>query len=58
MAQIKVKLIRSRIGCTPAQRKHLDALGLKRREKARVFTDTPSVRGMIAKVVHLVEVSE
>ena len=35
MAEIKVKLVRSRIGSTPAQRKLLDSLGLKRREKVR-----------------------
>jgi large subunit ribosomal protein L30 len=58
MAEIRIKLIRSRIGCKPAQKKTLDALGLRRRETVRVFRDTPAIRGMIAKVVHLVEVSE
>lgn len=58
MSEITVKLVRSRIGCKPAQKKNLDALGLKRREMVKVFKDTPAVRGMIAKVVHLVEVSE
>lgn len=54
MAEIKVKLVRSRIGSTPAQRKLLDSLGLKRREKVRTFQDTPAIRGIIAKVSHLV----
>jgi large subunit ribosomal protein L30 len=58
MARIRVKLIRSRIGCKPAQKRNLDALGLRRRESVRLFEDTPAVRGMIAKVMHLVEVSE
>ena len=58
MAEIKIKLVRSRIGCKPVQKKTLDALGLRRRETVRTFKDTPALRGMIAKVIHLVEVSE
>ena len=57
-AEIKVKLVRSRIGATPAQRKLLDALGLKRREKVRTFKDSPAIRGIIAKVPHMVAVVE
>ncbi len=58
MAEIKVKLVRSRIGTTPAQRKLLDSLGLKRRETVKVFKDTPSIRGIIAKVPHMVTIVE
>lgn len=54
MAEITVKLVRSRIGTTPAQRKLLDSLGLKRREQVKSFKDTPVIRGIIAKVSHLV----
>ena len=56
MTEIKVKLVRSRIGTTPAQRKMLDSLGLKRRETVKTFKDTPAIRGIIAKVSHLVAV--
>ena len=62
MTEIKVKLMRSRIGTTPAQRKLLDSLGLKRREMVKrfnlvkTFKDTPAIRGIIAKVSHLVAV--
>ena len=56
MSEIKIQLVKSRIGTTPAQRRVLDALGLRKREGVKTFKDTPSVRGMIAKVVHLVEV--
>ena len=48
--------MRSRIGTTPAQRKMLDSLGLKRRETVKTFKDTPAIRGIIAKVSHLVAV--
>ena len=58
MSQIKVKLVRSRIGCTSHQRKVLDSLGLRRREMVKSFEDNAAVRGMVAKVSHLVEVSE
>jgi large subunit ribosomal protein L30 len=56
MSEIKVKLIRSRIGTTPAQKKVLDAMGLVRREQVKTLKDKAAVRGMIAKVSHLVEV--
>ncbi len=58
MSEIRIKLVRSRIGCTPKQRATLDALGLKRREMVKVFKDTPAIRGMISKVVHLVSVED
>lgn len=56
--KIQVKLTRSRIGTTPHQRKLLDALGLRRMQKTRLFNDTPAIRGIIAKVPHLVTVVE
>ena len=56
MGTISVKLIRSRIGTTPHQRKLLDSLGLKRLQQTKTFTDTPAIRGIIRKVPHLVVV--
>jgi len=56
MSEIRVKLIRSRIGTNPTQRRTLDALGLKKREMIKTFKDTPSIRGMINRVVHLVAI--
>ena len=58
MAEIKVKLVRSRIGTTPHQRRMLDALGLKRMQMVKTFKDTPAIRGIIEKVPHLVAVVE
>lgn len=54
--QIRIKLVRSRIGTTPHQRKMLDALGLRRMQTVKTFNDTPAIRGIIAKVPHLVAV--
>ncbi|MDR2075733.1 MAG: 50S ribosomal protein L30 [Desulfovibrio sp.] len=53
---IKIELIRSRIGALPKQRRVLDALGLRRMHSVREFQDTAAIRGMIAKVVHMVKV--
>lgn len=58
MKQIKVKLVRSRIGTTPHQRKCLDALGLQKMQKVKTFNDTPQIRGIIRKVPHLVAIVE
>lgn len=58
MSEIKVKLLRSRIGLKPHQKQVLDALGLKRREMVKTFNDNAAVRGMIEHVKHLVEVSK
>lgn len=58
MKQIKVKLIRSRIGTTPHQRKLLDSLGLRKLNREKTFNDNPAIRGIVEKVPHLVAVSE
>lgn len=58
MSMVQIKLVKSRIATTPLQRKVLDALGLRRRESVKTFKDNDAVRGMIAKVVHLVEVTK
>lgn len=58
MAKIIVKQVRSVIGRPEAQRKVVAALGLGRIGKTREIEDTPAVRGMVAKVSHLVEVVE
>lgn len=58
MSEIKVKLVRSHIGCNPKQRKTLVALGLKRREMIKTYPDNAAVRGMLNRVSHLVEVLE
>ena len=45
-------------GTTPNQRKNVEALGLTKREQVVVKEDNAQMRGMIAKVSHLVEVTE
>ena len=58
MAKIIVKQVKSVIGRPSAQRKVVAALGLGRIGKPREIEDTPAVRGMVAKVSHLVEIVE
>jgi large subunit ribosomal protein L30 len=57
MAKIIVKQVRSTIGRPEAQVKIVKALGLGRIGKTKEIEDTPAVRGMVAKVSHLVEVA-
>jgi len=52
--RIHVTQIKSQIGCTQSQRSTLKGLGLKKIGATSILEDTPSVRGMIEKVKHLV----
>jgi large subunit ribosomal protein L30 len=53
---ITIRLKKGMIACNPKQRATVYGLGLKRREQVRTLENTPSVRGMIKKVLHLVQV--
>lgn len=57
MAQIKITQIKSRINAPRVQKETLDALGIKKMHHSVVKEDTPSIRGMVARVHHLVEVT-
>ena len=54
--KVKVTQIGSPIGRKPYQRKNLIGLGLNKMHRSRILVDTPEVRGMIARVSHLVTV--
>ena len=58
MAKIKIKQTGSPIRRPAIQRKTLQGLGLDKMHKVVELEDTPEVRGMIAKVAHLVRVVE
>ncbi|MGA3217800.1 MAG: 50S ribosomal protein L30 [Acidimicrobiales bacterium] len=55
--RISVKQVRSAIGTTPKHRGTLRALGLGRIGRTAVLPDRPEIRGMVARVTHLVEVA-
>ena len=56
MATIKIKQIKSRIGAPKDKKDTLRALGFRKISQVIEVEDTPSCRGMIRKVHHLVSV--
>jgi large subunit ribosomal protein L30 len=58
MAKLKITLIRSLIGRPEDQRATVKALGLGKTNSSVVQDDSPVIRGMVRKVVHLVSVEE
>jgi large subunit ribosomal protein L30 len=58
VAQVTVTLVKSPIGYEKSQGETARALGLTKVRKTVTVPDNPSVRGMIYKIRHLVQVSE
>ena len=56
--KLKITLVKSPIGAVPKHRKTVEALGLKKMQKAVELPDNAAVRGMIQQVRHLVKVEE
>ncbi len=54
--RVRVRWVKSAIGYDRRQRATLRGLGLRRLNQVVELEDTPSVRGMIRKVIHLVSV--
>ena len=55
---IKVTLVRSSIGFPMPQKATLHALGLRHLNQTVEHKDTPAMRGMLTKVIHLIRVEE
>ena len=55
---VRVTLVRSPIGYTKDQKKTVLALGLRRMHQTVEHQDNPAVRGMIRKIIHLLQVEE
>lgn len=55
---IKIKLVRSLIGCPESQRKVAQALGLKKKDQVVEHSSSATIMGMVKKISHLLEVSE
>ena len=53
--EITVKLVKSVIGCNEKQRANVRGLGLRKIGSEKTLENTPAVRGMIKKVIHLLE---
>lgn len=55
---VQVTLVKSPIGYSKRQKATVRALGLRRMQQTVEHVDSPTLRGMLAKVSHLVEVVE
>jgi large subunit ribosomal protein L30 len=58
MKTLKVTLKKSVISSTKKQRATVSGLGLRKINQTRNLQNTPAIRGMIKKVLHLVDVEE
>ena len=58
MAKLKITYTKSMIGRPESQRRIIRSLGLSRLHQSVVHHDTPTIRGMINKVPHMVTVEE
>jgi large subunit ribosomal protein L30 len=56
--RLRVKLVRSPIGYSVRQKRTVEALGLRKMQQTVEHPDNPAVRGMVERVIHLVEVEE
>ena len=56
--QIKIKLVKSLIGTSPAQRKIAAAPGFSKKDQVVEHQDSATIMGMVNKISHLVEVVE
>jgi large subunit ribosomal protein L30 len=55
--KLRITLVKSIIGLSPKQEGTVKALGLRRMNQQVTHDDTPMIRGMIAKVPHVLQVS-
>ncbi len=58
MSTITIKLKKSPISCTEKQKANVRGLGLRKVGSSKTLENTPSVRGMIKKIIHMVEILE
>ncbi|MGC9347808.1 MAG: 50S ribosomal protein L30 [Anaerolineae bacterium] len=56
--KLRITLVRSPIGYSRRQKRTVKALGLRKMSQSVEQPDSPSVRGMVSTVSHLVEVEE
>jgi len=58
VAKLKITLVRSVIGRPETQRRTVRSLGLRKLNSFSILPDSPTIRGQIHKVEHLVKVEE
>jgi len=57
-SKLKMQYYRSAIGFTEKQKLIVKGLGFNKLNTVREVVDTPAIRGMVAKVAHLVRILE
>lgn len=58
MKKLKVTLKKSLIGSTTKQKSTASGLGLRKINQSNILQNTPAIRGMVKKLLHLVNVEE
>lgn len=58
MSTITIKLKKSTISCNDKQKANVRGLGLRKTGSFKTLENTPAVRGMIKKVIHLLDIVE
>jgi large subunit ribosomal protein L30 len=58
MAKLRIKLVKSGIDRSERQKRTLSALGLRKLHNSVEHEATPQIKGMLTKVLHLVEITE
>jgi large subunit ribosomal protein L30 len=57
-ATVRIRWVQSAIACPEKHKKIVRGLGLRRLQQVVERPDTPAIRGMVAKIPHLVEIVE
>lgn len=57
-ARLRITLVRSPIGYPKKQKATAQALGLRRMNQSVEHDDVPEIRGMVNKIIHMVQVEE
>ncbi len=58
MTSLRVKWVKGVIGCTQDQRATIKSLGFRKLNEERTLKNTPEIRGMVKKVIHLLKIVE
>lgn len=58
MSYLKIKWVKSAIGRTQDQMDTIRSLGFRKLQQEKVVKNTPEIRGMVKKVMHLLEIVE
>lgn len=58
MGYLRVRWVKSFIGRSKDQRETIRSLGFRKLNEERILKNTPEIRGMVKKVIHLVKILE